>query len=111
MRLCHDWSIPFLGIRVKWSCFSPASPYTMPCRMAGIELAHVSKIFPGDVTAVDDVTLSIADGQFLVLVGPSGCGKSTLLRMIAGLEEGTDGRLSIGGREVTDFAPRQRDIT
>ena len=59
--------------------------------MAGIELEHVTKSFAGGVVAVDDVSLSIADGEFMVLVGPSGCGKSTLLRMIAGLEEITDG--------------------
>jgi multiple sugar transport system ATP-binding protein len=78
--------------------------------MAGIELEHVTKVFAGDVVAVDDVNLAVGDGEFLVLVGPSGCGKSTLLRMIAGLEEVTSGRLAIGGREVTDLAPRQRDI-
>jgi multiple sugar transport system ATP-binding protein len=77
--------------------------------MAGIQLEHVTKSF-GGVAAVDDVSLEIAHGEFLVLVGPSGCGKSTLLRMIAGLEEVTQGRISIGSREVTDLAPRQRDI-
>ena len=78
--------------------------------MATIELDGVSKVFAGGVAAVDGVSLSIADGEFLVLVGPSGCGKSTLLRMIAGLEEATGGRISIGGREVTDLPPRQRDV-
>ena len=77
--------------------------------MAEIELERVTKEFPGTV-AVDDVSLRIEDGEFLVLVGPSGCGKSTLLRMIAGLEEVTDGRIVIGGRDVTDLAPRSRDI-
>ena len=77
--------------------------------MAAITLDHVTKEF-GGVIAVDDVTLEIADGEFLVLVGPSGCGKSTLLRMIAGLEEVTDGRILIGGKDVTDAAPRHRDI-
>ena len=60
--------------------------------------------------AIDDVSLTVADGEFLVLVGPSGCGKSTLLRMIAGLEEVTAGTISIGGRDVTELAPRHRDI-
>ena len=78
--------------------------------MAEIELEHLTKVFPGGTVAVDDVTLQIEDGEFLVLVGPSGCGKSTLLRMIAGLEEVTRGRISVGGRDVTDLAPRRRDI-
>ena len=78
--------------------------------MAEIVLEHVTKTFGGGVVAVDDVSLAIEDGEFLVLVGPSGCGKSTLLRLIAGLEEATDGRLVIGDREVTDQAPRDRDV-
>ena len=78
--------------------------------MADIELDHVTKEFTGGVRAVDDVTLTVADGEFMVLVGPSGCGKSTLLRMIAGLEEVTDGAISIGGVDVTDYEPPDRDI-
>ena len=78
--------------------------------MAAIELDHVTKEFAGGVLAVDDVTLTIADGEFMVLVGPSGCGKSTLLRMIAGLEEVTDGAISIGGVDVTYYEPPDRDI-
>jgi multiple sugar transport system ATP-binding protein len=78
--------------------------------MAAIELDHVTKEFAGGVVAVDDVTLTIADGEFMVLVGPSGCGKSTLLRMIAGLEEVTDGAISIGEVDVTDYEPPDRDI-
>jgi multiple sugar transport system ATP-binding protein len=77
--------------------------------MAAIRLEGVTKSF-GSVSAVDDVSLEIQDGEFLVLVGPSGCGKSTLLRMIAGLEEVTSGTISIGDRDVTDLAPRSRDI-
>ena len=78
--------------------------------MATIEIDHVTKVFGNDVVAVNDVSLSIEDGEFLVLVGPSGCGKSTLLRMLAGLEEVTDGAILIDGVDVTDLAPRHRDI-
>jgi multiple sugar transport system ATP-binding protein len=79
-------------------------------RMAEIVLDNVSKVFTGGVIAVDGVSLTIESGEFLVLVGPSGCGKSTLLRMVAGLEETTEGTVSIGGRDVTDLPPRERDI-
>jgi multiple sugar transport system ATP-binding protein len=78
--------------------------------MAAIQLEHLTKEFAGGVVAVDDVNLKIADGEFMVLVGPSGCGKSTLLRMIAGLEEITDGTITIGGRDVTDLPPPERDL-
>jgi multiple sugar transport system ATP-binding protein len=76
----------------------------------GIVLEHVTKAFPGGVTAVDDISLVIHEGEFMVLVGPSGCGKTTLLRMIAGLEEVSEGRIEIAGRDVTDMPPRDRDI-
>jgi multiple sugar transport system ATP-binding protein len=75
-----------------------------------IVLDRVAKEFPNGVRAVDGVSLTVGDGEFMVLVGPSGCGKSTLLRMIAGLEEVTEGSISIGGRDVTELAPRHRDI-
>jgi len=75
-----------------------------------IVLDRVAKEFPNGVRAVDGVSLTVGDGEFMVLVGPSGCGKSTLLRMIAGLEEVSEGTISIGGRDVTDLAPRHRDI-
>ena len=78
--------------------------------MASLRLDNVSKVFGGDVVAVDHVSLEIGSGEFLVLVGPSGCGKSTLLRMIAGLEEATDGTIEIDGRDVTDLPPRARDV-
>jgi multiple sugar transport system ATP-binding protein len=78
--------------------------------MAEIRLEGVGKVYPGDVRAVDDVNVTIGSGEFMVLVGPSGCGKSTLLRMIAGLEEVTEGEIWIGERPVARLAPRDRDI-
>ena len=78
--------------------------------MGGIRLEDATKVYPNGVRALDAVTLDISDGEFMVLVGPSGCGKSTLLRMIAGLEEVTEGRIVIGDRDVTDLRPRDRDI-
>src|SRR5438874_10498616 len=78
--------------------------------MAEITVEHVVKEFSGGVRAVDGVSLDIADGEFLVLVGPSGCGKTTLLRMIAGLEEVSDGEIAIGDRKVTHLSPRDRDV-
>jgi multiple sugar transport system ATP-binding protein len=77
--------------------------------MAAIVLEHISKMF-GEVLAVDDVSLTVDDGEFMVLVGPSGCGKSTILRMIAGLEEVTAGEIEIGEEQVTDLEPKARDI-
>jgi len=78
--------------------------------VAAIDLQSVVKTFPNGVRAVDGVDLMIQDGEFMVLVGPSGCGKTTLLRCIAGLEEVTDGTIFIGDRDVTDVAPKNRDI-
>ncbi len=78
--------------------------------MAEITLEDIGKIYPDGTRAVGQVTLDIRDGEFLVLVGPSGCGKSTVLRMIAGLEEISEGKLHIGDRLVNDVAPKDRDI-
>ena len=78
--------------------------------MGQIVLENVTKVFGGDVVAVDDVNLTIGDGEFMVLVGPSGCGKTTLLRSIGGLENVSGGRIRIGDRDVTRLAPGSRDI-
>lgn len=78
--------------------------------MAEVLIDDVVKIYPGDVRAVDNITLHIQDKEFIVLVGPSGCGKSTTLRMVAGLEEISEGTIRIGDRVVNDVPPKDRDI-
>jgi multiple sugar transport system ATP-binding protein len=78
--------------------------------MAKILLDRVTKVFGDEVIAVNDVSLEIADGEFIVLVGPSGCGKSTILRILAGLEDVTSGELSIDDRQITDLPPKDRDV-
>src|SRR5438067_6561856 len=78
--------------------------------MAEVEFKDVDKIYDNGVQAVFDLSLQIQDGEFLVLVGPSGCGKTTALRMVAGLEEISDGTISIGDRVVNTLTPKDRDI-
>ena len=78
--------------------------------MADVKLDHIKKIYQSGVVAVEDTTIEIKDGEFIVLVGPSGCGKSTTLRMIAGLEDITEGHLYIDGKDVTHVPPKDRDI-
>ncbi len=79
--------------------------------MASVTFDNAQRMYPGaEKPAVDNLNLEIADGEFLVLVGPSGCGKSTSLRMLAGLEEVTDGHIRIGDRDVTHLPPKERDI-
>lgn len=79
--------------------------------MATVTFDKATRIYPGsDKPAVKELSLEIADGEFLVLVGPSGCGKSTSLRMLAGLEDVNSGRIFIGDRDVTDVQPKNRDI-
>jgi multiple sugar transport system ATP-binding protein len=78
--------------------------------MAEIALEHITKRYGDGYEAVKDLSLDVADGEFMILVGPSGCGKSTALRMVAGLEDITDGELKIGGQVVNDKTPKDRDI-
>src|SRR5438477_2674966 len=78
--------------------------------MAQVHLEQVSKVYPGNVKAVNNIDLAIKDREFIVLVGPSGCGKSTTLRMVAGLEEISKGTIRIGERVVNDVPPKDRDI-
>ena len=78
--------------------------------MATVSLDNVNKVYDNGFHAVHDLSLDISDGEFMVLVGPSGCGKTTALRMVAGLEDITTGTLRIGGREVNDLSPKERDI-
>jgi multiple sugar transport system ATP-binding protein len=78
--------------------------------MAQIILDHIDKVYSGGVKAIDQMSLEVKDGEFMVLVGPSGCGKSTALRSIAGLEEISSGTISIGDRVVNDLPPKDRDI-
>ncbi|MGE0217751.1 ABC transporter ATP-binding protein [Mycolicibacterium sp.] len=78
--------------------------------MAQVEFRDVTRSYPGGVTALDGLNLTVADGEFLILVGPSGCGKSTALRLLAGLDKPTSGEIRIGGQVVDGLAPGERDI-
>src|SRR6201999_3660354 len=78
--------------------------------MAEIALEHITKRYGDGYEAVKDLNLDVADGEFMILVGPSGCGKSTALRMVAGLEDITEGELKIGNQVVNDKTPKDRDI-
>ena len=78
--------------------------------MGAIDIKSAGKIYPNGTRALDDVSITINDGEFVVLVGPSGCGKTTLLRMVAGLEDITEGEIAIGDKTVNEVAPKDRDI-
>ncbi|MGA7703487.1 MAG: sn-glycerol-3-phosphate ABC transporter ATP-binding protein UgpC [Solirubrobacteraceae bacterium] len=78
--------------------------------MATVEIEHVTKVYPNGSEAVKDLSLDVADGEFMVLVGPSGCGKTTTLRMVAGLEDISEGTVKVGERVVNDLSPRDRDM-
>ena len=79
--------------------------------MGAINISSVGKIYPNGTRALEDVNIEINDGEFLVLVGPSGCGKTTLLRMVAGLEDITEGEISIADNIVNEVAPKDRDLS
>src|SRR3954467_2816151 len=79
--------------------------------MAAIEMRNIVKKYGDGFPAVNDVSIDVQDGEFMILVGPSGCGKSTLLRMIVGLEDITSGDMIIGGKQVNDLAPRERNLS
>ena len=78
--------------------------------MGAINISSVGKVYPNGTRALEDVNIEINDGEFVVLVGPSGCGKTTLLRMVAGLEDITEGEISIADNIVNEVAPKDRDI-
>ena len=78
--------------------------------MTDVVFDHVTKVFPGPMVAVDDLSLEVGDGEFLILVGPSGCGKTTALRMVAGLEKISTGTIAVGGGVINDIPPKDRDI-
>ncbi len=78
--------------------------------MAEVVFEAVTKVYPGPVVALEELTLEVADGEFLILVGPSGCGKSTALRMVAGLEKISSGTIRVGDRVINNVAPKDRDI-
>jgi multiple sugar transport system ATP-binding protein len=78
--------------------------------VAPVKLNHVSKVYPNGALAVSDLDIEVGEGEFTILVGPSGCGKTTALRMVAGLEDITEGTVEIGGRIVNDLSPRERDV-
>ena len=78
--------------------------------MATVSMDNVNKVYDNGFHAVHDLSLDVADGEFMVLVGPSGCGKTTALRMVAGLEDISSGTLRIGDREVNNLSPKERDI-
>ena len=99
---CYNIFVPILSL--------PDGINVEEKHMASLSLRHIYKKYPGGVTAVSDFNLEIKDKEFLVLVGPSGCGKTTTLRMIAGLEEISEGELFIGDRLVNDVAPKDRKI-
>ncbi len=86
------------------------STLSVDCFVAKVVFENLSKNFPGGVRALDQFSLDVADGEFVVVVGPSGSGKSTLLRLVAGLEQATAGTILIGDRVVNDLAPRHRDV-
>ena len=107
METCRN--VPGVSLPGGERVFAEALPLRLMC-MATVSLKGVKKIYDNKVTAVHDFNLEIADKEFIVLVGPSGCGKSTTLRMVAGLEDISEGDLIIGGKRMNDVEPKDRDI-
>ena len=91
-------------------CFTLGTSSFTIVKMSSISLHNISKVFPDGTQAVQEISLEIRAGEFLVLVGPSGCGKSTLLRLIAGLDELTRGSIKIGGKDAASLLPKDRDL-
>ena len=108
METCRNASGVSLPGGRGWAARRRAS--SRSTRMATVSLKNIKKIYDNKVTAVHDFNLEIADKEFIVLVGPSGCGKSTTLRMVAGLEEISEGELYIGDKLMNDVEPKDRDI-
>jgi folylpolyglutamate synthase/dihydrofolate synthase len=107
----HCWRYPDQSGRRAGTVAGHSKPRrALGGMMASVSMRGVTKVFDGKVVAVNDVSLEVEDREFVVLVGPSGCGKSTLLRMVAGLEEVTDGEILIDNRLVNDVPPKDRDI-
>src|SRR6185295_1429465 len=112
LRYCSDSAGPCSrAVNFHYGSSGTYLPVERKCGVATVSFKEATRVYPGaSVNAVDKLNLEIGDGEFMVLVGPSGCGKSTSLRMLAGLEEVSEGKIMIGDRDVTHLPPKDRDI-